>query len=117
MESSGEASGESLQEKNEFVTWAEEGTDIQGKEICVDEWICLAREVGTCSTAEVEEFDFSRASLTGVFRRLIPQQCAQQVRGVRYGLGRSSNTGLAQSRKQVTGAPGSRGAEEELLGP
>lgn len=51
MESSGEASGESLQRRMSLSLGKKEGTDIQGKEICVDEWICLAREVGTCSTA------------------------------------------------------------------
>lgn len=40
--SSGKASGQDLKE-NEFVTWEKKpGKHTEGKEICVDEWICLS---------------------------------------------------------------------------
>lgn len=59
MESSKKASGPSFQEKNKSVTREEGGKDIQGKEICVDERICLVREVGRRLIVQVEESGFS----------------------------------------------------------
>lgn len=58
MESSKKTSGPSFQE-NKSVTREEGGKDIQGKEICVDERICLVREVGRRLIVQVEESGFS----------------------------------------------------------
>lgn len=51
--------GKDCRRKTSLSLGTKEGKDTQGKEICIHEWICLAREVGRCSVVWVEESDFS----------------------------------------------------------